>query len=123
MKVNVVTKNGKSVLSLKTDFNEVLNKNLAAICDAIANNGIILQELLNLFEECDDEFLEPVLLTPARERGKHETVQSLSEELEISFVTAQYLLSTSFDDLTNLDAQKLKKMLDDYKANISKLVV
>ena len=123
MKVNVVTKNGASVLSVKTDFNEVLDKNLAAICDAIANKGIILQELLNLFEECDDEFLEPVLLTPARERGKHEAVQSLSEELEISFVTAQYLLSTSFDYLTNLDAQKLKKMLDDYKANISKLVV
>lgn len=123
MKVNVVTINGKSVLSFKTDFNEVLDMNLAAICDAIANKGIILQELLNLFEECDDEFLETVWLTPAGKKGKNEAVQSLSEELEISFVTAQYLLSTSFDYLTNLDAQKLKKMLDDYKANISKLVV
>ena len=123
MNVNVVTKNGLSAFSVKADFNEVLDKNLAAICDAIANKGIILQELLNLFEECDDEFLEVVLLTPVGRRGKNEAVQSLSEELEISFVTAQYLLSTSFDYLTNLDAQKLKKMLDDYKANISKLVV
>ena len=125
MKVNVVTKNGLSALSLsvKADFNEVLDKNLAAICDAIASKGIILQELLNLFEECNDEFLEVVWLTPVGRRGKSEAVQSLSEELEISFVTAQYLLSTSFDYLTNLDAQKLKKMLDDYKADISKLVV
>ena len=84
MKVNVVTKNGMSALSVKTDFNEVLDKNLAAICDAIASKGIILKELLKLFEECDDEFLEVVLLTPVGRKGKKEAEQSLSEELEIS---------------------------------------
>ena len=39
MKVNVVTKNGVSVLSFKTNFNEVLDENFAAICEAIANKG------------------------------------------------------------------------------------
>lgn len=123
MKINVVTKNGVSTLSVKTDFNEVLDKNLAAICDAIANKGIILEELLNLFEECDDEFLEVVMLTPVGRRGKREVEQSLSEELEISLVTAQYLLNTSFDNLCALNAKKLKKMLEDYRTNISRLVV
>lgn len=123
MEMKVLTKNGKSALSVKANFYEVLDKNLAAVCDAIANKGIILKELLKLFEKCDDEFLEVVLLTPVGIRGKKETVQSLSEGLEISFVTAQYLLNTPFDDLTDLNAQKLDRMLDDYNENIRKLVV
>ena len=123
MNVNVVTKNGLSALSFKTDFNEVLDENFSAICDAIANKGIVLKELLKLFEECDDEFLEVVLLTPVGRKGKKEAVQSLSEELEISIVTAQYLLNTSFDYLCTLNAKKLRKMLDDYKMNIGKLVI
>ncbi len=123
MNVNVVTKNGKSVLSVKADFYEVLDKNLAAICDAIANKGIVLKELVNLFEEQGDEFLETVWLVSVEVKGKKEAEQSLSEELEISLVTAQYLLNTSFDKLTALNAKKVQKMLDDYNANISKLVV
>ena len=123
MEVKIVTKNGKSALSVKADLYEVLDKNLAAICDAIANKGIILKELLKLFEECDDEFLETVWLTASESSSTKDAEQSLSEELEISFVTAQYLLNTPFDDLTDLNAQKLNRMFDDYKANISKLVV
>ena len=123
MKVNVVAKNGVSALSFKADFYEVLDKNLAAICDAIANKGIILKELLNQFEKCDDEFLEVVLITSEERIGKKEAVQSLSEDLEISIITAQYLLNTSFDYLCTLNAKKLRKMLEDYKANIDKLGV
>ena len=120
MKVNVVTKNGMSALSVKTDFNEVLDKNLAAICDAIANKGIVLKELVNLFEEQGDEFLETVWLVSVEVKGKKEAEQSLSEELEISLVTAQYLLNTSLENLTSLNAKKLRKMLEEYKANVSK---
>ncbi len=123
MNVNVVTKNGKSVLSVKADFYEVLDKNLAAICDAIANKGIVLKELVNLFEEQGDEFLETVWLTARESSSTKEAEQSLSEELGICLVTAQYLLNTSFDKLTALNAKKVQKMLDDYNANISKLVV
>ena len=39
MNVNVVTKNGLSALSVKADFNEVLDENFAAICETIANKG------------------------------------------------------------------------------------
>lgn len=119
MKVNVVTKNGMSALSVKTDFNEVLDKNLAAICD----KGIVLKELVNLFEEQGDEFLETVWLVSVEVKGKKEAEQSLSEELEISLVTAQYLLNTSLENLTSLNAKKLRKMLEEYKANVSKLVI
>ena len=125
MKINVVTKNGVSSISFqcKTVFNEVLDKNLGAICDAIADKGVIIKELLNLFEEFNDDFLETVWLTVTESSSTKEAVQSLSEELEISIVTAQYLLNTSFDYLCTLNAKKLSKMLDDYKANISKLVL
>ena len=121
MKVNVVTKNGMSALSVKTDFNEVLDKNLAAICDAIANKGIVLKELVNLFEEQGDEFLETVWLVSVEVKGKKEAEQSLSEELEISLVTAQYLLNTSLENLTSLNAKKLRKMLEEYKANLIRI--
>ena len=47
MKVNVVTKNGVSVLSFKTNFNEVLDENFAAICEAIANKGKAYKRLLS----------------------------------------------------------------------------
>ena len=123
MAYNVVTKNGMSALSVKTDFNEVLDKNLAAICDAIANKGIVLKELVNLFEEQGDEFLETVWLVSVEVKGKKEAEQSLSEELEISLVTAQYLLNTSLENLTSLNTKKLRKMLEEYKANVSKLVI
>ena len=122
MKVNVVTKNGASVLSVSTDFYEVLDKNLVAICDAIANRGIILKELLKLFDEQGDEFLETVWLAPGMGRSAKKAEQFLSEELEVSQVTAHYLLNTSLEDLTSLNAKKVRKMYDDYNANISKLL-
>ena len=125
MKINVVTKNGVSSISFqcKTDFNEVLDKNLAAICEAIADKGVIIKELLNLFEEFNDDFLETVWLTARESSSTKEAEQSLSEELGICPATVQYLLNTSFDKLTALNAKKVQKMLDDYNANISKLVV
>jgi len=123
MNVNVVTKNGLSALSFKTDFNEVLDENFSAICDAIANKGIVLKELLNLFEEQGDEFLEIVWLAPGLGRSAKKNEQFLSEGLGISQQTAHYLLNTSFDTLSSLNAKKVQKMLDDYKANIGKLVI
>jgi len=123
MEVNIVTKNGVSAFLAKADFSEVLDKNLGAICDAIANKGIVLKELVNLFEEQGDEFLETVWLVSVEVKGKKEAEQSLSKELEISPATAQYLLNTSFDKLTALNTKKVQKMLDEYKANVSKLVI
>ena len=123
MKVKVVTKNGVSAFLAKADFNEVLDKNLGAICDAIADKGVIIKELLNLFEEFNDDFLETVWLTVTESSSTKEAEQSLSEELEISPATAHYLCNMPLEDLTSLNAKKLRKMIDDYKANISKLVI
>ena len=122
MKVNVVTKNGVSALSFKTDFNEVLDKNLAAICEAIANKWMVLKELLNLFEEQGNS-IDTIIQIMKTSRGENAAMHSLSEKLGLNQVTAQYLLDMSLEDLTALNAKKLRKMLDDYKANISKLVV
>ena len=124
MKINVVTKNGVSTLSFqfKTDFNEVLDNNFAAICNAIANKGIILKELLSLFEK-EDNSLDAIIQIMTNSRGEKAAKHALSKELGISSHTAQYLLDLSLEDLTALNAKKLKKMLDDYRTNISKLVV
>lgn len=122
MKVNVVTKNGVSVLSFKTDFNEVLDENFAAICEAISNKGKAIKELTNLFEK-EYNSLDNIIQIMTTSRGENAAKNALSEELGISPQTAQYLLDLSLEDLTALNAKKLKKMLDDYRTNISKLVV
>ena len=122
MEMKVLTKNGKSVLSFKTDFNEVLDDNFVAICDAIANKGIILKELLSLFEK-EDNSLDAIIQIMTNSRGEKAAKHALSKELGISSHTAQYLLDISLENLTSLNGRKLRKMLDDYKANISKLVV
>ena len=123
MKINVVTKNGVSTLSFqfKTDFNEVLDNNFAAICNAIANKGIILKELLSLFEK-EDNGLDIIIQIMTNSRGEKAAKRALSEKLGICPQTAQYLLDISLENLTSLNGRKLRKMLDDYKANISKLV-
>ena len=123
MEMKVLTKkNGKSVLSFKTDFNEVLEENFAAICEAIANKGKAIKELVNLFEK-DENSLDNIIQIMTTSRGEKAAKNALSKELGISPQTAQYLLDMSLENLTALNAKKLKKMLDDYRTNISKLVV
>ena len=123
MEVKIATQKGVSALSFKTDFNEVLDKNFAAICDAIATRGIVLKELLKLFEEQGDEFLETIWFAPGNGRSKKEAEQFLSEELKISQVTAIYLLETSIEDLSSFSVKKLKKTLDEYRTNINKMTI
>ena len=122
MEMKVLTKNGKSVLSFKTDFNEVLDENFAAICEAIANKGKAIKELVNLFEK-DENILDNIIQIITTSRGENAAKNALSKELGISPQNAQYLLDMSLENLTALNVKKLKKMLDDYRTNISKLVV
>ena len=122
MKVNIVTTNGASVLSFKTDFNEVLYENFASICDAIANKGKVLNELVCLFEKDGNSF-DTIIQIMTNSRGENAASQALRDELGLSQMTAQYLLDMSLEGLTALNAKNLKKMLDDYNANISKLIV
>ena len=122
MKVNVETKNGVSVLSVKTDFNEVLDENFAAICEAIANKERVLKELATLFEKESDS-LDAIIQIISTARGEIAAKHALSEKLGINPRTSKYLLDMSLEDLTALNAKKLKKMLYEYRTNISKLVV
>jgi Type IIA topoisomerase (DNA gyrase/topo II, topoisomerase IV), A subunit len=122
MEMKVLTKNGKSVLSFKTDFNEVLDENFAAICEAIANKGKAIKELTSVFEK-EDNSLDNIIQIMTTSRGENAAKNALSKELGISPQNAQYLLDMSLENLTALNVKKLKKMLDDYQTNISKLVV
>ena len=122
MKVNIVTKNGASVLSVKIDFNDVLDENFAAICEAITNKGRVLKELVTLFEKEGDS-LDAIIQIISTSIGEIAAKHSLSEKLGINPQTAQYLLDMPLENLTALNAKKLKKMLYEYRTNISKLVV
>ena len=121
MIVNVVTKDGVSALSFKTDFNEVLDENFSVLCEAIANKGKTLNELVALFEKEDDCLTIIQIITTSR--GENAAKNALSEELGISPHSAQYLLDMSLENLTSLNVKKLRKMLDEYRTNISNLVV
>ena len=122
MNVNIVTENGVSNLSIKTNFNDVLDENFAAICEAIANKGMVLKELVGLFEK-ESKSLEMIIQIIATLRDENKAMRVLPEKLGINSRTAQYLLGLSFEKMSVLNAKNLKMMLDDYKANIGKLDV
>ena len=100
----------------------MLDENFAAICEVIANKGKAIKELTNVFEK-EDNSLHTIIQIMTTSIGENAAKHSLSEELGISSQTAQYLLDMSLEKLTALNAEKVKKMLDDYKANIGKMVI
>lgn len=120
MEMKVITKNEKSILSVKADFNEMLDNNLAAICDAIANKGCALKELITLFEKEGGSF-EAIIQIMMTSKGEKAAKVNLSEKLGIKPQTAQYLLDMSMENLAALNAKNLKKKLIAYKVNIDKL--
>ena len=120
--MKVITKNEKSVLSVKADFNEVLDNNFAAICAAIANKGMIIKELITLFERERGGF-DAIIQIMMASKGEKAAKVNLSEKLGIKPQTAQCLLDMSIEDLASLNAKKLRETLDDYKAKIEKLIV
>lgn len=122
METNIKTKDGVSVLSLKTDFNEMLEKNFAAICKAIAYRGKAIKELVDLYEKRDD-IIETSIKITRKSEDENAAKMAISKELEISPQTAHFLLDRTIDEIALFNKKELVKMLNDYKANISKLVV
>ena len=122
MNIGIVTKNEVSILSLKTDFNEVLDENFTAVCEAIANKGKVLKELVGLFEK-ESNCIEKLLSIVRSANGDEKAAQLLSEKLHISCNSAQYILNMSLDSLLSLNAKDLEEMFEDYKTKIGKLVL
>lgn len=122
MEIKVLAKNGKSILSVKADLTEVLDKNFAAICDAIANKGKVLKELVGLFEK-ESNCIEKLLSIMRSANGDEKAAQLISEKLHISCNSAQYILNMSLDSLLSLNVKDLEDMFEDYKTKIGKLVL
>lgn len=122
MEIKVLTKNGMSILLVKADFNEVLDKNFTEVCEAIANKGKVLKELVRLFEK-ESDCIEKILSIVRCANGEEKATQFLSEELHISYNSAQYILNMPLDCLLSLNVKILQEMFEDYKTKISKLVL
>ena len=122
MEIKVLTKNGMSILLVKADFNEMLDKNFTEVCEAIANKGKVLKELVRLFEK-ESDCIEKILSIVRCANGEEKATQFLSEKLHISYNSAQYILNMPIDCLLSLNVKILQEMFEDYKTKISKLVL
>lgn len=122
MEIKVLAKNGMSFLLVKADFNDVLDKNFTEVCEAIANKGKVLKELVRLFEK-ESDCIEKILSIVRSANGEEKATQFLSEELHISYNSAQYILNMPLDNLLFLNVKILEEMFEDYKTKISKLVL
>lgn len=50
MKTTIKTNKSESTLTIKEDFDVILEENFSAVCKAIANRGVALKELQSLFD-------------------------------------------------------------------------
>lgn len=109
-------------LRFKPYFYEVLDSDFDVVCEVIANKGAALKELVTLFEK-EGEWRDIIIPIVYSARSEYEEMYSLSEKLGISHNAAYYLMNRTFEELCALDAKNLKKMLDDYIASTSKIMV
>ena len=55
--------------------------------------------------------------------NEKEAIQMLCEKLQISQISANYIFNMTLENYMYFDAKNIKKQLEDYNANIRKLIV
>ena len=118
MNTTIKTQKGESILTLTTDFGQILDTNFTAVFAAIANKIKILKELRHLFED-DDQVFNNLVAIVRTSFDEMEAVNKLDEELQISTMTAKYLLKLSLTDMTGLSLDSIEKELAKYKKQIT----
>ena len=120
MKATIKNKGGESTLTIKGDFYQILDENFTAVCTAISNKIRIHQELLHLSEE-DAQLSDTVIHAARSSRSPEEAVCKLQKEMNMSEMTAKYLLNLPLTSLGSLNSEELHKKLDNIQAQITKL--
>ena len=122
MEVQIIKQSGVPVLRTEVDFYQVLEDNFDKIMDAIANRGIVLKELFELYKK-NPKIYDELIQTVRHSRDTEDAVKSLRENLSMSKQTAQYLMNMSLRDITSLSVDSLEDMLNNYKMWLKAIII
>ena len=110
MKTTIKNRGGESTLTISGDFRQILDENFTAVCTAIADQIRILQELLHLSEE-NVQLADNVIKAIRSSRAPMEAVLNLQKEMDMSEMTAKYLMAYPLSDLSSLNSEHIQKKL------------
>ena len=113
MKTTIKTNQSESMLTIKEDFGIILEENFTAICKAIANRGIALNELKSLFDNNECVF-EKIMGIIRHSRDEYQATNNLCVQLGISKSAAKYILALPLSTLGLLSAKFLNQKLNEH---------
>lgn len=122
MEVQIIKQSGVPVLRTEVDFYQVLEDNFDKIMDAIANRGIVLKELFELYKK-NPKIYDELIQTVRHSRDTEDAVKTLRENLSMSKQTARYLMNMSLRDITSLSVDSLEDMLNNYKMWLKAIII
>ena len=110
MKTTIKNKGGESTLTISGDFRQILDENFTAVCTAIADKIRILQELQHLSKE-NVQLVDIVIQAFRSSRHPMEAVLKLENEMDMSEMTAKYLMNQPLLDFGSLNSEHIQKKL------------
>ena len=113
MKTTIKTNQSESMLTIKEDFGIILEENFTAICKAIANRGVALNELKSLFDNNECVF-EEIMEIVKHSKDEYQATNNLCVQLGISNAAAKYILALPLSTLGLLSAKFLNQKLNEH---------
>ena len=110
MKTTIKNRCGESTLTISGDFRQILDENFTAVCTAIADEVRILQEVQHLSEE-NVQFVDIVIRAIRSSRYPLEAVLNLQKEMDMSEMTAKYLMNQPLFGFGSLNSEHIQKKL------------
>ncbi|SFW32577.1 DNA gyrase/topoisomerase IV, subunit A [Prevotellaceae bacterium HUN156] len=120
MKTTIKTNQSESTITIKEDFDVILEENFSAVCKTIANRGVALNELKSLFDSHERVVDEIVRIIRSSIDGS-QAAMHLCAQLGISKATAKYILVLPLSTLTSLSPKDLKKKCEEHKRLVASL--
>ena len=117
MEAIINNKGNESTMTIRSDFNQILNDNFAVVCQAIANKGLILNELKEFFDK-EKKAVDDIVQIIHKSVTPEVAVVNLHEEKGISMMAAQYIMNLPLAKLTSLDCKGMRQELAKYKKQI-----
>jgi DNA gyrase/topoisomerase IV subunit A len=120
MKTTIKNRCGEYTFTMNCDFSQILDEHFATICKAIADRGLILKELKEVFEK-DEKIIDKIIRIIRKSFELDDAALNLQSELGISEMAAKYILKMPLSDITSLDSHEIEKMLEEYKKQVLKI--
>ena len=117
MEAIIKNKGNESTMTIRSDFNQILNDNFAAVCQAIANKGLILNELKEFYDK-EKKAVDDIVQIIHKSVTPEVAVVNLHEEKGISMITAQYIMNLPLARLTSMDCRGIRQELAKYNKQI-----